>query len=107
MKLLKRYLKLINKILSLPAVVICFWLNRFYIFLRLSNEQFEINSRFDEFYSKEWQKINLLLKQLKVTNTDGQYSHIIRVLSAIMPDTYAKCYYLKKLYERGGNDDKK
>ncbi len=101
MKFFKRYLKLIDKILSLPAVFICFWLNRFYITLRLANEQFEINSRFDEFYYKEWQKINLLLKQLRATNTNGQYSHIIAVLSDIMPDTYAKCYYLKKLYERG------
>lgn len=106
MKLFKRYLKLIDKILSLPAVVIYFWLNRFYIILRLANEQFEINSRFDEFYYKEWQKINLLLKQLRVTNTNGQYSHIIRVLSDIMPDIYAKCYYLKKMYERVGNNDR-
>lgn len=104
MKLFKRYLKLIDKILSLPAVVICFWLNKLYIIIRLANEQFEINSRFDEFYSKEWQKINILLKQLRATNKNGQYSHIIRVLSDIMPDTYAKCYYLKKMYERGGNN---
>ena len=98
-KLIRRYVKLIDKILSSPVVLLTYYLNKLYITLRLSLEHFEILERIKETEFKEWKIIMNHIQKLKLLNTNGQYSETIRVLSAIMPDTYAKCYYLKKIYE--------
>lgn len=98
-KLIRRYFKLIDKILSSPIVLLTYYINKLYITLRLSLEHFEILERLKEPEYNEWLIIVNHIQKLKLLNANGQYSETIRVLSAIMPDTYAKCYYLKKLYE--------
>ncbi len=76
--------------------ILFFWIDRFYIFLKLTNERFEIEERLKEKGYKDWQIVKMNIEKLKARGNNGD---VIRSLYSITPDEYAKLHYVKDLYE--------
>lgn len=72
------------------------WIDRFYLILKLANEQFEIQERLKEKGYQDWQIVKMNIEKLKAR---GGNKDVIRSLLSITPDEYAKIHYVKDLYE--------
>ena len=79
--------------------ILFYWLDRFFIFLKLTNERFEIEERLKEKGYQDWQIVKMNIEKLKAR---GGNDDVIKSLYSIIPAEYAKLHYVKDLYESEG-----